>query len=235
MGNNPLRYNDILGDTVTTGYGESKEQVANIIVNDLNAIYEEEYGVKEAFVVESKIITNKVLINEVKIFEPSTWRNAFEEDQFVVIKKTQHYIVANNNVDSENFWNRDEYTAAMFDVTNSKDMIRIYIRSTGNDIETKKGIAGYKSVELYTYLPNWSSVGSSTESLGGVLLHELVWHKHPLGAEEFKDPNKGVKTMRNKYGLYHRFSPFDILHYGGNHVDDALNTEKEKERLNKIR
>ncbi len=216
MGNNPIWRNDKLGDSVKI----SSETNANIIAADFNAIYRDKYGVSDAFEVSASQTTR-------------------EDEEGNITSVTEYAILTNPKAGEGDFWGTDEYSKAMFDVLNSKDVIRVYFMEENGKNPPLKDIKGraypYPRIDLYINLERYALNGTRKGfTFGGVLMHELLYHKHSQGARDKKrSPNNGAKRMRIYYDLH--IPPYystEGFHYGGNLVDKNLSGKMETTRLN---
>ena len=196
--NNPVIYIDPDGKEIVT---PSKKQ-AEKLTTDLNKIYKDKYGADDAFQVKETKYTEKVRTNP-RTMNPKTW---FQKAQYKTVEKTKYTVVGNSNFN----WDTDKYTKAMADIMESKKQIRVNIVANNGGLRLPSGVNVKNFVKDlgggYTYSPyqiylsdglsNYKPDTKSEHTLGGVALHELLYHIHSLGAQE-KNPN----TMRNYYNL----------------------------------
>lgn len=199
--NNPVNLIDPNGDSVLT----KTQQEAQAVANDLNKIYKNKYGVEGAFSVQAKTRTAKERTNDWSITDPSSWGNMFEDPQYSEKTITEYAIVGNKEFN----WNSDKYTRAMSELMRSKGSVYLDIvsdKGSGLLPYEKNGIlsdygGGYTKQHNWVIISNKLPLSGTNKgrqwTLGGLVLHELLYHVSPSGLQEGGDPNQ----MRNYYNL----------------------------------
>lgn len=189
---------------------------ATTIVNDLNAIYSDKYKVNNVFSVQKVNITKKVRTNDWNLTSPSTWKNIFIKPEYKeVVVRTDYRIVKTSNFDKIK---GDKYTNALSEMIDSKINVRgeiIADSKRGGNLGFLKGYGGglvtsSTSFELSDNLSKYGDKGTKGKfaykwSLGGVFLHENLYHLHTLGSkEQFKEGANGMRKYYNsKTGKEH--------------------------------
>ena len=159
----------------------------------MNRIYASKYGnEKDAFSFRSEERSKQVRTNPVELLSPSTW---FAKPKYRTETYTAHVLVANTSFD----WSKDEYTKAMKEVIDDQYSIELKFDP---DIDGKF-LVGYgggkdgrlekdKSITLSSKLANFdiqkpSTFGNhaTTWTLGGVFLHESLYHFHQQGVIDY--------------------------------------------------
>lgn len=168
------------------------EQSMKMIANDLNRVYKKKYGIDNAFSVQERVRKIKVRTNEWALFSPSTWKNAFRKAEYKQVDVTDYKLVGSSDFN----WSRDRYTAAMSELM-SMDY-DVELRIVADDSRKADGVksiymdrgGGYTANSGLVYLSDrlgnssWDYPESSRWSLGNVVLHELLFHIHPMGLNE---------------------------------------------------
>ena len=182
--NNPIKFVDPSGDSLVL---LNNRTIATKIINDLNAIYKAKYNVDNAF-----------------------YLNEYKKDG-----KNCYRIGASENFD----WNKDEYTKAMKECID--DPVKVYIKMVPNNNPEKptlsrerkvndfvKDLGGGSTEGKYVYLsdalPTYASLeNKKTEHcLGGITLHEILYHLHKVGVQDDKAVSTGgSELMQMHYGL----------------------------------
>ena len=207
MNNNPIFFIDPDGRKVI---GANEEEL-KAIITDLNRIYKDKYGVDNAFVFNKEVKKEKVRTNDWKLGDPSTWGNVFEEPEYEErITEVTYSIGKNEKFD----WSTDEYTEAMSELIDVETTVMLDI-IPDNGSEYKNNIKGQASptgfydghgggftvhsryIILSDKLKESTSENKSKWTLGGVALHELLYHVSTSGMDQGGNPNK----MRKHYGL----------------------------------
>ena len=184
-----MKYIDPTGEEIILP--DNKEKASRII-NDLNAIYQHKYGNEE---------------------------NAFLLISCKTNKGAKYYKIGAN----EKFnWNKDKYTKAMKECID--DPVKVYIKmvpnqdpvgpehSRGRKVHDfinelgggqTKGKMVYISEDLPTSSKENYTMGKfpKKHSLGGVVMHELLYHLHDIGTEDEADYREGPKIMQRYYML----------------------------------
>jgi RHS repeat-associated protein len=193
VGNNPLKYVDINGDSA---YAAIKSN-AEVIANDLNTIYKNKYGkgAADAFTVTTGTIdVTKTVEQDVEfdLFNPDTWDGKTEA---TVTEKQEVYFIT-TNADSKFDWNTDKYSQATFDILNTNRNIEVLVqkgdtRVSGHPLNTtllqEKGHA-YKESRQIGLWSGLNRASSGGWSFGGTFLHEGIGHFHHLGIQETANP-----------------------------------------------
>ncbi len=234
MSNNPILFNDVLGDSARIFSWKGRmsnaqmQNNAQLLTKDLNAIFKKKFGWDNAFEVVE--VTRKIT-------GQMNYGYTFKKRTFDLGEKKEYFIVPNTDYN----WNTHEYTKATFDVLRSKDMIDVLWREGGdpNANDGWQGNVGYNkgkpyslgAITLNSNLSLFENVGSSKWTHGGVFLHETIWHKTELGYKEWEAPmsQKNENTMRDFFNL--KTGNVSPLHKGGNYIEKQLSTDQEKERL----
>jgi len=195
--NNPLKYTDLTGNTIDT----KKEGNANATVADLNRIYKDKYGFDNTFevkkVTKTKTTTTGVL----------RWKETKEETI------TRYQIVGNKDFD----WNKDDYTKAMKSLMDDKRNVALIFKknnfkyqknsldrvTTINDFINDTGggwTINSSQILISGTLPQYKQgeINPNKHYLGGIILHELLYHISPLGDFQEEHPEK----MRKEYNLW---------------------------------
>jgi RHS repeat-associated protein len=200
-GNNPVMLVDPDGMRIVL----PNTQQANKVAGDLNRIYQNKYGISDAFIVVTREITITKANPKYKFWNPFTWGNP--ETISIVVKRT--YIEANDNFD----WNTDKYTKQMKQIIDADTDILIRVIPDNGD-EARKMSHGSKRGLLYDWgggatkssnsivisdaLPETSTSNvrqnKANWTIGGVVMHELLYHIHPEGKNE-----NSVNDLRNYY------------------------------------
>jgi len=201
VANNPVKYVDFNGDSIING----SQRELQAIATDLNKIYNEKYGIGDAFSVIEKVEHEKVRTNDWSLLDPSSWGNIFEDPKYETVAKKSYSLAGNEDFD----WNTDKYTSAMMDlISMDSDVYLNIVQDKGSGILRYEvnGIledygGGYTKQSNYVILSNKLSPsnGSNNRSkwtIGGVALHELLYHIHPQGQSE-GSPNQ----MRRYYNM----------------------------------
>ena len=203
--NNPLMYIDINGDSIVNPHQSEMQAIAD----DLNRVYESTYGEENVFSVQERTKTVKKRTNDWSIWKPSTWGNMFEEAEYENVEVKDYALVGREDFD----WSKDKYTKGMDDLIKTSQNITVdIIADNGQQYKTlhaprtHAGLledrGGGNTVE-WNYVVISNKLKQSTQAnrgswtVGGVVLHELLYHVHPLGKSEGGNPN----TMRRFYGL----------------------------------
>lgn len=193
--NNPIKYIDPDGERLAL---PNKEQ-ANKVAKDLNRIYENKYGATDAF----KVVTRTVKLTksnpEYSWWNPFTWR----EPETIKVTESRTFIEANEEFN----WSTDKYTAQMKYIIDSDS--HIWVREIADKGSESKSMSfgsdkgflsnfggGYikssREVLISDALAETSTINKNKNlgkwTIGGVVLHELLYHIHPDGAKE-KSPN----------------------------------------------
>jgi len=201
---NPVLYVDINGDSIVNPHKSELQAIAD----DLNRIYSQKYGEDNVFSVQERTRSVERRTNDWSIWDPSTWGNAFEDPEYETVQVTDYVLTGSENFD----WSRDKYTEGMSDLMQtSQNIVVDIIADNGTQYKqsvrtSKNGLlkdygGGFTVESNYLILSN--QLKQSTPSnkfswtLGGVALHELLYHVHPSGKDEGGNPN----TMRSYYGL----------------------------------
>ena len=185
------------------------ERGAERIANDINAIFTNKYGdevSRTALKVEKTTIRQKN--PDYGFIDAYLWGDDPE-----YINKDMWTIRPNEDFD----WQRDRYTSALKDVLLLSNQTYVDIHrdrprtlqrgESGNDYKwyTIHGWGGgevtyYPKVRLSTKLLD-TKVGERPSkhdyTIGGVFLHEYLYHLHPLGSREDGSPQR----MRNYYNI----------------------------------
>jgi RHS repeat-associated protein len=199
--NNPVKYVDINGDSIVNG----SQQELQAIATDLNKIYKDKYGEDGAFSVAERTKTEKVRTNDWSIWDPSSWGNAFEKAEYETKETKSYALAANGDFD----WNSDKYTSAMHDLISMKGDVYLDIvqdRGSGKVPFEIDGIlkdygGGFTKQSNWIILSNKLSPSDGSNkrtkwTIGGVAMHELLYHVHPQGQTE-SSPN----NMRTFYNM----------------------------------
>ncbi len=183
---------------------------------DLNRLYAKQYGVSNAFTTVTKDITVKAKNPAYGFLD---WIGIGDEPEFIEQKMTVTYVVTNPDFN----WNTDEYTKATFDVLNVNfDIVGDIIPDNGDQYKklVKITIAGLLadrgggltlSSREFILSDALKQYGEGGESIAGVMLHELLYHLHPLGDKEEQLPGS-LNRMKDQYQL-----PRGIPHGSGDH------------------
>ena len=169
VANNPIRYIDPDGRLIWTT--SDPEQIKRLL-EDLKRIYSEKYG-------EEKVKE-----------DPFSFRTIETETS------KYHVLEANQNFD----WNLDEYTRAMKEIIDDKYGIRMVILGDPDKVILDKFGGGKvrddkNSFELSSRLANYGDPGtkgaeSHEWTIGGVFLHETIYHFHYRG--QIEQNKKGI-------------------------------------------
>ena len=227
VGNNPLKYVDINGDSA---YSAIKSN-AEVIVNDLNTIYKNKYGedAADAFTVTTgSINVTKTVEQDIEfdLFNPDTWDGKTE----VTVTEKQEVYFITTNADSKFDWNTDKYSQATFDVLNTNRNIEVLVQRGDTPIsgwplyttmQQEKGHA-YKEQRAIGLWVGLNRASKGGWSFGGTFLHEAVNHFHHLGAQEPAHP------LQRHFGL-----PRSATDHPG--TPRMKWSEAEKRRLNNLR
>jgi hypothetical protein len=190
------------GETVVDDdyvYNKSKGEL-EAIVKDLNSIYKSKYG-ETPFSVDVKTRIGKKLVKKAPWYKP--WADDVYEDYEYDV-----YILSGSVAFN---WDRDKYTKMLRQVMDSDEYILTDIVNdtkrgyAGQYYETGKGFLsdyrggitlGTNHVNLSVKLKYYDNAGASEHTLGGVFLHEVLFHIHPNGAKD-----KDSSTLRKFYNL----------------------------------
>jgi hypothetical protein len=185
--------NNEVDDHITNPHKNELE----IIANDLNRIYQNKYG-------ESPFSVKAVKKRE-KIFkiDKRSGEESWEEIEYI-----SHYILEG----SVSFnWERDKYAKALYDImTSEEDILVDIIQDKGKIYRKMKFSSGRghlsdfgggstdskNRISLSNALSIYSSSNSSKWTIGGVTLHELLFHISPN-----KNLNEGANIMRRFYNI----------------------------------
>ncbi len=174
----------------------SKKELETI-ANDLNGIYKNKYG-KSPFSVEKQTRKRKVKVKDGGWFGDDEYKE--EEYEVYVLKGSIGFD-----------WDKDKYTKALYEIINSTEDItvdiigdkgKIYNRmkySTGRGHLSDFGGGSTDSknrISLSNALSIYSSSNSSQWTIGGVALHELLFHISPN-----KNLNEGANVLRSYYNI----------------------------------
>ena len=203
-GGNPINFYDVNGDSIVN---VNQAEMAAII-NDINIILQRKYG-KDGLTIQLNEKSEEVRVNDWSITDPSSWGNIFEEAEYQ--NKTTQYYSASANEDFD--WNADKYTQALKEVVTGDGKVLVDIipdngkRYQNSGIRTKNGLLGdygggftlnSRKVILSNKLPLTNAKNQrNTWTLGGVALHELLYHIHTVGKTEGGNPN----IMRNHFQI----------------------------------
>ena len=227
---NPIKFIDPDGRNVVL----PNEAEAQALVNDLNNAYQNTYNTSDAFFVEKRTITENV-----KNPEYSWWNPFSSEPEFIQTEREAFVVATNDSFD----WNTDEYTQAMFDLSNTTS--NIYgdiIADKGTKAKrlgaTREGLLGdygggrvfaTNNFVLSDALPE-TKVGVKFQgwTLGHVALHELLYHVSPLGSSDKHEGSPNI--LRDYYGGRSGKS-----HPSGTKHNSTVSQPAEKERLEKLR
>ena len=172
---------------------------------DLNRLYAKQYGVSNALTTVTKDIT---IQSKNPAYGFLDWIGIGDEPEFIEQKMAVTYVVTNPDFN----WNTDEYTKATFDVLNVNfDIVGDIIPDNGEEYKKleKVTIAGLLadfgggktlSSNKFVLSDALNEYGKGGESTGGVMLHELLYHLHPLGQKEATLPGSSNR-MKDKYNL----------------------------------
>jgi len=185
------------------GVFSTNADAMNQIAADLNRIYNNQYGENEAFSVETRVTTKTIRTNEVRLFSPSTWGNLFEKENYKQIETSTYWLVGNKNLN----WNEDKYKLAMFELINMSHSVELriipddkYPGSKSFLIDKAGGNTESSSLILLSdklSTTSWSYPEKTRWSLGGIVLHELIYHIHSTGLDE----GEGANDLRIFYDL----------------------------------
>jgi RHS repeat-associated protein len=215
--NNPVRLTDPTGMAPEGGEAVPEhivlpsESEAKRLVDDWNRIYENKYGFKNAF----QVVTRPV---DVQKQNPKYgWLSSFwtGEKEFISVKEDRSFIVKNKKFD----WKTDKYTSSISDIIDSQANIFADIvndRSPGHGLMVIGGLledygGGFTvspemvilSNKLTETLQGNNAVKNNYQwTLGGVALHEFLYHVSPLGKQE-GDPNIMRTYYNQKTGKTH--------------------------------
>ena len=200
VANNPLLFIDPDGQRIVL----PNESQAKALASDLNKIYQNKYGFDRAFVVNTRTVNVKVKNPEYNRWNPFTWG----KEKTITVPQERTYVEANENFN----WDKDKYTSAMKEVIDAKSDIAVkFIKDKGSKAAAlaygnKKGFlrnfgGGFTENSRRVLLSDALSTTSTTSdasnltnwTIGGVALHELLYHIHPLGRTE------SSSAMRNYY------------------------------------
>lgn len=190
----------------------ASKKEAKAISIDLNKIYKSKYKKDGAFSVKERIRSSKVRTNDWSLTDPSTWSNIFSEPEYKTVEKRDYEIVTNDSFD----FNTDKYTKALSEVINSKIEIKVDIISDSKRGGKEGFLKGYgggyitspTSFILSDKLSSYGDKGTTGKfpskwTLGGVFLHEALYHLHEQGQTESKaitnDGSSGPNIMRKHY------------------------------------
>jgi RHS repeat-associated protein len=203
------------------------------VIQDLNKIFRKTYGLDyDVFKIEQREVSVTKTVKEKANFEwssPDTWDGEIEKE--VQIKEMRSYIKTDNEGDFD--WDKNKYTEATFDIFNSTEVVlRGELHSSDKDVPRTDGALGGKLKNYgggFSFKTNrvfWLDDNPSRGTAGGWLLHETVYHFHPLGNEDTKK-GIGSKGLQEHFGL-----PISNNH-GGNVITNWSN--KEIQRLKRLR
>jgi len=185
--------NEREGDHVTNPSKKELETIAS----DLNGIYQDKYG-SSPFSVEKQTRKRKVKVKDGGWFGKDEYKE--EEYDVYVLKGSIGFD-----------WEKDKYTKALYEIINSKEDILVDIISDKGKIYKKmkfKTGRGHLSdfgggstdsknrISLSNALSIYSSTNSHKWTIGGVALHELLFHISPN-----KSLNEGANILREYYKI----------------------------------
>lgn len=142
----------------------------------------------DVFRTEKKVVeveVTKTVDVEFDLFDPSTWSGQKTVTETVMQERT--YIRTNDKFD----WNSDKYSAAVFDMMNTKTEFKGMVVSPdtkiprGGPIGKGKGYSDKPKNVFWVTTENQPYNGNKFRwSYGGTALHEMINHFHPLGNSE---------------------------------------------------
>ena len=153
-----------------------------------------------------------------------------DEPEYIFVEEERTYITTNNDFG----WNKDKYTMAIFDILNiDKDIegdiesasLVVVGRPLNLTLSEAEGSSNKKNNSFLIsddLVPASENTYRNKVSFGGVAIHEMVAHFHPLGGKELSKP------LKNHFGI----PAGDMDHPGGPKLNFS---ESEKQRLEKLR
>lgn len=179
---NPIMFIDPDGKKITF----TSESDAKRVIADVNAIF------KAKFDIDYDVLTYKKETIE------DTFLGIFSMDRNVFT------LVTNADWD----WDWDEFTAAIYDVINAEEEVLAGLVNQNPEYGATGDDFVVASSNAVNYVDN-----PSTENftVGGIFLHEVTYHKSPLGLEQYNEALEETKSIplakntsnkfRREYGL----------------------------------
>ncbi len=201
---NPLKYIDPDGMRIVL----PNSSQANVFASDLNRIYQNKYGVDNAF----NVVTRDVQVSRKKPEYGFLDRiNPFSTTpEFIETTESRSFVETSGDFD----WNSDQYTSAIKDVIDADTDIMVNIIDDkgseassvlfGSDMGLLAGAGGgftkNSSTVLLSDKLSETKVGDDFSNtvnwtLGGVGLHELLYYIHPQG----KNKDERANSLRKYY------------------------------------
>ena len=187
---NPLKFMDPDGEEVILPWNK---KIAKKIIDDLNAIYKAKYNTtKDAFVLGTGKLFGIIPYNKICASDEFDWNTdkytkAMKEciDDVVAV---QIQVVKNHNPDGPTL--------------SRGRKINDFIKDLGGGLTSGNNV--YISEDLPTYSSENGTKGKYAKKhcLGGIVMHELLYHLHRVGVIDAKEgKEQGASLMQQHYSL----------------------------------